>query len=150
MTSIPTVVPTLFNDINRRMEAWGTEGKINPFKDIYDLVYQMTVRMASCEELAADQKAVQQVADLHWMLEKSITPASLLLPWLPSRAKKYKEKATRDLYNLLLHYVDVRRNADVRNSDAIDALIADGEDNSTIIEVRGIKFLPNHVLIFVS
>jgi hypothetical protein len=36
------------------MDDWGTEGKLNPFKDIYDLVFQMTVRMASCNELATE------------------------------------------------------------------------------------------------
>jgi hypothetical protein len=34
--------------------AWGSEGRIDPFKEIYDVVFQMTVRMASCKELATD------------------------------------------------------------------------------------------------
>jgi hypothetical protein len=29
------VLPTLFDDVNQRMTDWGTEGKINPFEDVY-------------------------------------------------------------------------------------------------------------------
>ena len=118
------------------MEAWGTEGKINPFEDIYDLVIQMTVRMASCRELAADPKAVKRMADHYWMLEKSATPVGLLLPWFPGTAKKNKMIAMKGLYEMLSHYVDVRQKAEVSNSDAIDTLIADGADATIIIEVR--------------
>ena len=40
----------LFNDINNRMDGWGAEGKINPFQDIYGLVFHVTVRMASYDK----------------------------------------------------------------------------------------------------
>jgi hypothetical protein len=118
------------------METWGTEGKINPFKDIYDLVIQMTVRIASCQELAADPRAVKRLGDLYWMLEKSATPVGLLLPWFPGTAKKSKRVATTGLYEMLSHHVDVRQKAEVSNSDAIDTLIADGADATIIVEVR--------------
>jgi hypothetical protein len=45
------------------------------------------------------------------------------------------------------HFVDIRRNAEVRRSDAIDILIADGDDNHTIIEVRATVLLLNYALI---
>jgi len=57
----------------------------------------------------------------------------LLLPRFPGTAKKNKEEATTGLYVMLSHYVDIRRKAEVPNSDAIDILIADGDDNTTII-----------------
>jgi hypothetical protein len=136
MINILTVLPILLSDISRRMEAWGTEGKMNPFKDIYDLIIQMTVRIASCEELAADQRSVQNMSDLYWKLEKSATPVGLLLPWFPGTAKRDKEQASKGLYNMLSHYVDVRQKAEVPNSDAIDTLIADGADTTIIVEVR--------------
>jgi hypothetical protein len=129
------VVPALFSDINKRMDAWGVEGKINPFKSIYDLVFQMTVRMASCHELAADPGSIQKMKDLYWTLEKSATPVSLLLPWFPSTARRNSQQATKDLYNMVSHYVDIKRKAAVPNSDAIDLLIADGVDNPTIFQV---------------
>ena len=108
---------------------------MNPFQDIYDLVFQMTVRMASCDELAADPKSVQKMSDLFCKLEKSATPMSLLFPWFPGTAKRNEKQAVKDLYAMLSHYVDVRRKAEAPNSDAIDIFITIGEDNPTIIGV---------------
>ena len=113
---------------------------MNPFQDIYDLVFQMTVRMASCEELAADPKSVQKMSNLFWKLEKSATPMSLLFPWFPSTAKRNKKQAIKDLYAMLSHYVNVRRKAEALNSDAIDIFIANGDDDPTIIGV-GLFFI---------
>ena len=123
------------------METWGAEGKRNPFKDIYDLVFQLTVRMATCEELATDLRMIERMNDLYWKLDKSSTPASLLLPWFPSTARKDKDEATKNLYDILSHYVDLRQKAEVPNSDAIDLLIADGTDNVTIISVGFVLFI---------
>ncbi|KAF9457599.1 cytochrome P450 [Collybia nuda] len=127
------VLPTLFEDIQGRMDGWGKEGKMDPFKNVYDLVFQMTVRMATCRELSADLETVTRLQGLYWTLEKSATPTSLLLPWLPSPAKKQKEVATQEIYTLLDQFVEKRRAADVPSSDAIDVLLSQGNDNQNII-----------------
>jgi hypothetical protein len=31
------VLPSLFSGIDKRMETWGKQGKIDPFKSIYDV-----------------------------------------------------------------------------------------------------------------
>lgn len=140
--AVSTVIPTLLSDINKRTDAWGMEGKINPFKDIYDIVIQLTVRLASCKELADDPRSVKNMSDLYWKLEKSATAVGLLLPWFPGTAQKDKRQASEGLYGLLSHYVDARRKAEVPSSDAIDELIADGADNTIIVEVCQVFFLP--------
>lgn len=95
----------------------------------------MTVRMATCHELAMDPAGIARLASLYWTLEKSATPAALLLPWFPGAAKKAKQRATQELYNLINKYVDLRRSASVPNSDAIDVLISEGLDNRNIVGV---------------
>jgi sterol 14-demethylase len=35
--NLSTVIPTLFDDIQNRMDAWGKQGTIDPFKNIYDV-----------------------------------------------------------------------------------------------------------------
>lgn len=30
-------LPVLLADLNNRMQEWGTEGKINPFKEVYEV-----------------------------------------------------------------------------------------------------------------
>ncbi|KAF9482295.1 cytochrome P450 [Pholiota conissans] len=127
-------LPMLFDDINRRMELWGKEGRIDPFKSIYDLVFQMTTRIASCDELSKDLEAVQEIQDLYWTLEKSATPTALLLPWFPSRAKKNKENATRELFTKLYGFVELRRAAKVPTSDTIDIMIGQGLSTPEIVQ----------------
>ena len=34
---MPPVLPTLFDDIQARMDGWGTEGRFDPFKNVYDV-----------------------------------------------------------------------------------------------------------------
>lgn len=117
------------------MEVWGDEGTFNPFHDVYNFVFQMTVRMATCRELSEDRAAVDRLFDLYWKLEKAATPISILLPWFPGKARKDKKQANTDLYMMLSGYVDTRRSAEEPTSDAIDVLIAQGEDNPAIVGV---------------
>ncbi|PPQ80150.1 hypothetical protein CVT26_011784 [Gymnopilus dilepis] len=128
------VLPSLLNDINHRMEGWGKKGRMDPFKNIYDLVFQMTVRMASCSELANDIPTMNEIQRLYWILEKSATPTSLLLPWFPGPAKRRKEAATKELFTKLYAVVEGRRSAAVPSSDAIDVLIGQGLPNEHIIQ----------------
>jgi hypothetical protein len=124
------------------MKTWGTAGKMDPFKDIYVLIFQMSIRMASCDELATDAKTVHHISELYFRHEKSTTPASLLLHWFPSAARKEKLQTITALYKILSHYVGVRRKGDMRNSDTIDILLEQGEDDTSIIGVRVTVPLP--------
>ena len=118
------------------MDGWGDSGKINPFNDVYYLVFQMTVCMISCRELAEDWAAIDRLFGLYWKLEKSATPVGVLLPWLPSKARRDRKEANADMFNMLSGYVDSRRSAqESGSSDAIDLLIARGDDNMSIIAV---------------
>ena len=37
LTFLHSVLPVLFDDVHRRMNDWGNEGTINPFKELYDV-----------------------------------------------------------------------------------------------------------------
>ncbi|KDQ52157.1 hypothetical protein JAAARDRAFT_40504 [Jaapia argillacea MUCL 33604] len=138
---LETVLPSLFDEIQVRMEEWGKEGRINPFENVNDLVFQMTVRMATCQALSSDIPTVKRLYTLYWILEKSATPITLLWPWLPTPTKRGKDKATKDMFDLLDGYVEMRRRADVLGEDALDLLIAEGDSNKAIIQfVMGVTF----------
>ena len=134
------------------METWGKYGQMDPFQSIYDvcpyalfivkksnrlmqLVFQMTVRMASCAELSSNSKEIEEIQRLYWDLERSATPTALLLPWFPGPAKKRKEQSTKELYTKIHDYVELRRNAAVPSSDAIDVLLEQGSPDAEIIQV---------------
>ena len=92
--------------------------------------------MATCRELATNMDAMARIQGDYMMLEKSATPVALLLPWFPSTAKKNNETATRNLFTTLYGYVEMRRKADTRTSDAIDVLLSNGLTSEEIVGVR--------------
>jgi hypothetical protein len=99
------------------------------------LVFQMTMRVATCRELTDDPGAVSALSNLYWLLEKGTTPVGVLLPWFPSPARKAREKATAGLFGMLYTYVELRRNAAVPSSDAFDVLISQGTPTEAIVGV---------------
>ena len=96
----------------------------------------MTVRMASCREFSEDKEAIARLAKNFVEIEKNGTPVTVLLPWFPSFAKRAKKRATTDLYNMLLAYVELRRKSPVLSNDPIDFFISEGLSNDSIVEVR--------------
>jgi hypothetical protein len=94
----------------------------------------MTVRMASCRDLAKNGADLKKIQHFFLTLQTSATPASLLLPWFPSPARKRVKEATTDLFTMLCTYIESRRHAKL-TSDAIDVLVADGETTQTITAV---------------
>ena len=101
----------------------------------------MTVRMASCAELGADFKAIEEIQGLYWQLEKSATPTALLLPWFPGPAKKRKERVTMALFTKLHDYVELRKNAAVPSSDSIDILLGQGVLTTEIVQVSRRQYI---------
>lgn len=95
----------------------------------------MTVRMATCRELADDKQAVKKLAQYYWNIEKSATPFASLLPWFPGSAKKAKERATMGLYHLIGSYVKLHRDASTPSTDPIDVLMAQGISDDNILGV---------------
>jgi len=94
----------------------------------------MTARMISCRDLTENRADLKKVGELFMTLQTSATPASLILPWYPSSARKAGKQATTELYTMIYTYVETRRRAEP-TTDAIDVLIAEGETTQSIVEV---------------
>ena len=94
----------------------------------------MTTRMISCRDLTENRADLKKVEELFMTLQTSATPASLILPWYPSSARKAGKQATTELYTMIYTYVETRRRAEP-TTDAIDVLIAEGETTQNIVGV---------------
>jgi hypothetical protein len=94
----------------------------------------MTARIAACRDLANNKSDLKRIGELLMTLQTSATPASLLLPWFPSPARKAKKQATTELYTMLYPYVEKRKQAEP-TSDGIDLLIADGMATQGVVGV---------------
>ena len=100
--------------------------KISRLNRIFKLVFQMTIRMATCRELATNMDDMTKLHQAYWMLEKSNTPTALLLPWFPSAGRKNRKIATQNLCETLYGYVESRKKAKVSTLDAIDIFLSLG------------------------
>jgi len=94
----------------------------------------MTVRMASCRELASDLTALTKFQNHYWSVEKSATPTALLFPWFPGPARRAKEDSTKALFMTVWGYIEERKKALVPGSDAIDVLLGQELSNEDIIQ----------------
>ena len=102
----------------------------------------MAARMTTCRDLIENEADFRKVGELFMTVQASATPASLVLPWFPNRARKTKKQATTELYTMVYTYVETRRHSELTN-DAIDFLIAGGETTQKIV---GASPAPNVVI----
>lgn len=76
-------------------------------------------------EIADSPEAVKRVTELYWWAEKGTTPASMLLPWFPSQARKLKQTAAAEIYVMLRKVYEER----VAQSRVVDDTIQLMMDN---------------------
>ena len=144
------------------MKDWGTEGKINPFNKVCDvslhlflecvlcdlhwttqLIFQITIQFASCSGLSEDKATINWLTKHYLDIEKNTSPVFVLLPWLPSPAKKARQKAMTALYNMLLPYVEIWKKAKTSSMDLepINFFISQGSPTMIV----GVSLPCNHL-----
>ncbi|TDL20337.1 cytochrome P450 [Rickenella mellea] len=131
---ISAVLPLMFQDLDRFMERWGTIGTFNPHEDVYNMVFQLTIRAMSCNEIADDFDVVSKVTQLYWNIEEGSSATTVLLPWLPSKARTLKKESTTALYLLFKDVYDARFSSDKVHSDALQVLIDEGDSVNDAIQ----------------
>ncbi|KAG9081346.1 hypothetical protein FRC06_005626, partial [Ceratobasidium sp. 370] len=129
-----TLTPQLMADLERNMVKWENMGKFDPFSVIYSIVFQLTIRFASCGEIADSVERCQRLETLYWRVQKGWTPASVLLPWLPSSARDQKKAATREIYFWFDSIIRARKQENRRQEDALQTLLDSGDSTAGVIE----------------
>ncbi|CAE6465073.1 unnamed protein product [Rhizoctonia solani] len=133
MDRLAALTPDLMSDIERNMETWGETGKFDPFEVMYSTVFQLTIRAAGAREIADSVEKCKQLEELYWKVEKGTTAASLLLPWLPSSARKQKVAATTEIYLMFDEIIKTRQRENRREEDALQTFIDQGDSTVDII-----------------
>lgn len=100
------------------------------------MVFHLTIRAGSCREIADSPAAVKRVIELFWLVQRGSTAMTVLLPWLPSRARKLKIDATKELYNIVKGHVEDRQKTGRRETDAMQVLLDEGDGVNDIVDVR--------------
>ncbi|KAI9089392.1 cytochrome P450 [Phlyctochytrium arcticum] len=128
-------LPVLIQDVQRMMAAWGDSGVIDPFVDVYKLVFHLTSRMIACHEIVEDEAKLQRLTELYWDLEGGSAVLPVLFPWFPSPAKKRHEAASREMFTDIITIVEQRRASERKDhDDALQFLIDSGDSNMDIVQ----------------
>ncbi|KAG8716756.1 hypothetical protein FRC08_008846, partial [Ceratobasidium sp. 394] len=134
MDRLAALTPQFMADLERNMVKWGTSGKFDPFEDVYSIVFQLTIRATACREIADSVESCKRMEKLYWLVEKASTPTTVLMPWLPSKARKLKTEATTEIYNWFDDIIKARQAEGRREEDALQVLLDLGDSTIEVIQ----------------
>lgn len=114
-------------------------GFFSDFDSFYffiQLLFQLTIRSLSCTEIADDPVLVSRLKDLYDTLDVGTTPATVLVPWLPTPAMIKKLWATKEIYNIVNTAIRARETSGVSRDDTLQMLLDAGDEKLVVVGVR--------------
>ncbi|KII84285.1 hypothetical protein PLICRDRAFT_57687 [Plicaturopsis crispa FD-325 SS-3] len=131
--SLTQLIPAILEDCRRIMSSWESSGTMDPFDKIYDVVFQTTIRSLSSADIADDASLVARLKKLYGRLDSGTTPASVLMPWLPSPAMIKKLWATKEVYQIVTRAIKTRLESGISRNDTLQMLLDAGDDHMAIV-----------------
>jgi len=101
---------------------------------LFQIIFQTTVRCLTCTEIADDPKVVARCKHLFSQAER-LSPAMVLFPWLPSPSMLMRAWATKQIYDIIVRAMKVRKQSGIFRNDALQMLLDSGEEHFTIVGV---------------
>lgn len=111
-------------------------GITDPFQSLYKIVYQLTMRIVGCDDIADDPELLEKTLRLYETIEESATATAIIFPWFPSPAIIKRTIAGGRLYMIIKKIVEERNKTGKRGDDPLQYLIDQGDNMPRIIEVR--------------
>ncbi|KAH9998593.1 cytochrome P450 [Russula vinacea] len=126
-------IPEVLHDCRRLLQPWEKAGSLDPFEKIYELTFQATVRCLTCTEIADEPKLVARCKQLFEQVERGITPATVLFPWFPSPSMVMRARATKQLYDIIVKAMKVRKQSGVPRNDTLQIFLDSEDELATIM-----------------
>ncbi|KAF8155617.1 cytochrome P450 [Crassisporium funariophilum] len=130
---LSSLIPYLLEDTRHMMESWGSSGKFDPFDKVYELLFQLTIRSLSCTEISDDPFLVARLKKLYDTLDTGTTPATVLVPWLPTPAMIKKLWATKDIYQIIIQAIKDRESSGISRGDTLQMLLDAGDEKLVVV-----------------
>ncbi|KAF8855280.1 cytochrome P450 [Acephala macrosclerotiorum] len=129
-------LPKLLKDTRFRIDELdqNPSGITDPFESIYMIIYQLTMRMVGCDDIADDQELLAKTIRYYESIDSSATPIALMYPWIPSPAVIKRTYAASKLYMIVNKIVKERKKTGVKGDDPLQYLIDQGDSITRIIE----------------
>ena len=94
-----------------------------------------------------DRETCKELKKLYDELATGTTPATVLLPWLPTPAMIKKLWATKSIYDIVTKAISDREQSGVHHNDTLQMLLDSSDDRLVVVGVRTYYIL---MLIFQS
>lgn len=99
------------------------------------MLFQFTIRSLSCVEISNDPVLVARLKKLYDTLDTGTTPATVLLPWLPTPAMIQKLWATKDIYEIVIKAINDRERSGISRDDTLQMLLDSGDEKLVVVGV---------------
>ncbi|KAH6982363.1 cytochrome P450 6A1 [Ilyonectria sp. MPI-CAGE-AT-0026] len=106
---------------------------MDPFEDIYRIIYRLTMRTVGANDIAEDQELLARTLHLFEKIGNSTSPTKVIFPWMPTLSHMKRMAAGAQLYMILQEIVNKRKKAGVRGDDALQYLIDQGDSVAKIL-----------------
>ncbi|KAG6884385.1 hypothetical protein C0993_011677 [Termitomyces sp. T159_Od127] len=97
------------------------------------LLFQTTLRSLSCSEISDDPDTVGRLRKLYDTLDNGTTPATVLLPWLPTPAMIKKLWATKEIYDIVNKAIQEREKSGISRNDTLQMLLDYGDEKLVVV-----------------
>lgn len=115
------------DDLATKLDKETGVGLMDPFQDIYKLVFQLTVRATGCNDIANDPELLAQVLGYYEATEHATSSAAIIFPWLPTFGKLRRNYACFKLYRIIKRITDDRNWTGKRVEDPLQHLVDSGD-----------------------
>lgn len=106
----------------------GEEAVMDPFDDIYRVVYALTMRTVGAAEIVRSPELMNKTLGWFETLQNA-SALKIIFPWLPTLTDMSRMVAGGRLYYLLKGLVDDRKRTGRREDDALQYLLDMGHDD---------------------
>lgn len=111
-------------------------GLLNPFHDIYRLVYRLTMRTLGCREVAEDETLLETTLAAFEGIDGAGVGSKLLFPWAPTVGEAKRVYAGARMYKVFKGVVEGREREGRREEDPLQVLIDQGLSLVEMVTVR--------------
>jgi len=121
-----------FAEQKPQSEGWRV---MNPFVDLYRLVFRLSNRSLGAFEVAEDEKLLDKVLDIFQRFEQYENPFRMIIPWFPVPDHFWRLLYTAKLFLLLRSVVKKKKRSRRKQPDTIQYLLDQGCSIQEIVTV---------------
>ncbi|KAK1573915.1 cytochrome P450 6A1 [Colletotrichum navitas] len=121
------------DDLAARIGPSSEFGTSDPFEDMYRLVFQLTVRMVGCDEVAEDPVLLLRMLRIFEGIDSAATATKIMFPWMPTVGQMRRVISGGRMYRILEGIIRERKARGVPGNDALQFLMDNGDSTIEMV-----------------